>query len=396
MKQIFLCKSGSHVYGTNTPASDDDYRGIFVADPKFIRTPYHNIYEYRDPNEKDSVSYELSKFMQLYTDCNPNIVEFLWIDESDILVTSPAYELLRKYRYELLSSKAALTFSSYAISQMKSMVNKSKWENNPQTKEPPRQTKYVSLVVNYTDEKIFSINIEDYGDGYQLVHYGSNIYGVYKSVGHTTYNRKYTLNMNSEHFNHTDDEGNRRIPLFVVKFNIDEYKKDLDTWTNYWEWRNKKDKKIRLYELIGIELANRTEDGTEPYQGIDAVVNNDDMESLVKRLSTENLTDHLHLCKRHYDFKENNMDTKAGMHLVRIMRMCVEMLRDGVVNVKRPDAQELLDIRNGKWTYEELIKYGEETDKYVKEVLYPNTKLRNKPDIDLATSLILQIQDMVW
>ena len=93
MKQIFLCKSGSHVYGTNTPASDDDYRGIFVADPKFIRTPYHNIYEYRDPNEKDSVSYELSKFMQLYTDCNPNIVEFLWIDESDILVTSPAYEL---------------------------------------------------------------------------------------------------------------------------------------------------------------------------------------------------------------------------------------------------------------------------------------------------------------
>ena len=36
--------------------------------------------------------------------------------------------------------------------------------------------------------------------------------------------------MNSEHCNLTDDEGNRRIPLFIVKFNIDEYKKGMEEW----------------------------------------------------------------------------------------------------------------------------------------------------------------------
>jgi hypothetical protein len=46
------------------------------------------------------------------------------------------------------------------------------------------------------------------------------------------------------------------------------------------------------------------------------------------------------------------------MHLVRLMRMAKETLVTGKVIVKRPDAQELLEIRNGAWTYEQLIEYA--------------------------------------
>mgnify|MGYP000867359454 FL=1 len=113
MKTIFLGKAGSHSYGTNTATSDNDFRGIFLADPNFIRTPFYSINEFSDPNEKDSKSYELNKFMKLYSDCNPNIVELLWVDGEDIVTTSPAYELLRKHRYDLLCSKVAFTFSGY-------------------------------------------------------------------------------------------------------------------------------------------------------------------------------------------------------------------------------------------------------------------------------------------
>jgi hypothetical protein len=40
-------------------------------------------------------------------------------------------------------------------------------------------------------------------------------------------------------------------------------------------------------------------------------------------------------------------DTKHGMHLVRLIRMCRELLETGKVNVKRHDREELLAIRAG-------------------------------------------------
>ena len=49
-------------------------------------------------------------------------------------------------------------------------------------------------------------------------------------------------------------------------------------------------------------------------------------------------------------------DTKHAMHLVRLQRMAVEILRDKRVQVKRPDREELLAIRNGAWTYDALME----------------------------------------
>lgn len=399
MKHIFLGKAGSHSYGTNTATSDEDFRGIFVADKQFIRAPFVSMHEVNDTTQKDSKSYELNKFMKLYTECNPNIVELLWIDESDIITTSPAYELLRKHRYDLLCSKVAFTFSGYAISQLKSMKNQSKWENNPKPIDPPKQTDYISLVVNFTADKLFQIDITDYQHAHQLVHYGSNIYGLYRAKGHSTFNDTHHLNTNSEQFEHTDSNGNRRIPLHVIKFNIDGYKQDLEEWNNYWNWRNLKDKKVELYGLIEKELALRNSEVRsleEKTIGIDDVIKHENMSELLKTMQLDNLTDLLHLCKRHLDFKAVGIDCKHGMHLVRLLRMGREILEDGVVNVRRKDAKELLEIRNGSWSYDQLIAYGEEQDKYIREVAYANTTLRKKPNINLATDLILQVQDMVW
>ena len=87
---------------------------------------------------------------------------------------------------------------------------------------------------------------------------------------------------------------------------------------------------------------------------------------------------------------------KHGMHLVRLLRMGREILEHGEVFVKRPDAKELLEIRRGSWSYEQLVAYGEEQDELIRNKLYQETKLPKKPNIELASNLILQIQDMVW
>jgi hypothetical protein len=89
-------------------------------------------------------------------------------------------------------------------------------------------------------------------------------------------------------------------------------------------------------------------------------------------------------------------DTKHAMHLVRLLRTGAEALETGTIIVRRPDAEELLAIRNGAWSYADLIEYAEYMDKHVREVLYLKTKLPKKPNIELAANLIIQVQDMVW
>jgi predicted nucleotidyltransferase len=47
-------------------------------------------------------------------------------------------------------------------------------------------------------------------------------------------------------------------------------------------------------------------------------------------------------------------DTKHAMHLVRLLRMGIEVLETGRLVVTRPDRDELLAIRDGAWSYEAL------------------------------------------
>jgi len=57
---------------------------------------------------------------------------------------------------------------------------------------------------------------------------------------------------------------------------------------------------------------------------------------------------------------KSGYDTKHASHLVRLMRMGYEILTTGQVIVKRPDAEELLLIKNGGWSYERVMEYKEE------------------------------------
>lgn len=121
--------AGSRAYGTSLPTSDVDFRGIFVADPINVRTPFFRIDEAKDVTEEDTVIYELFQFMKLAVDCNPNVVESLWVDKSDIVFSTPAYDVLRSYAPQLLSSKIAFTTSGYATAQLKRLQQSKKKVN---------------------------------------------------------------------------------------------------------------------------------------------------------------------------------------------------------------------------------------------------------------------------
>jgi len=84
-------------------------------------------------------------------------------------------------------------------------------------------------------------------------------------------------------------------------------------------------------------------------------------------------------------------DCKNAAHLIRLLRMGIEFLNDGVLYVEREDAPQLLDIKRGKWTLDQvkaesdrLFKLADES--YLRSNLPTNV---NKDKInDLCVSII--------
>ena len=331
-------RAGSHAYGTNIATSDEDFRGIFVCDPVNLMTPFFPVRESTDVTEEDTKLYELAHFMKLCLDCNPNIVETLWVDMEDVIRHTEAYMYLRLQREDLLSSKVAFTFSGYAVSQLKRIKGHNKWINNPQPEVAPQPYEYLSVVQWMGEEKNLNPSIYLYKHDHRLVPYGGNIYGVFADPGRSLWDKHGNLNDVVE----SGDREKFRQPVMIIKWNKELYKEAKETHRKYWEWKN-----------------NRNETRSELEE-------------------------------------EYGYDTKHAMHLVRLLRMGEEILRGEGVKVKRPDAAELLSIRNGAWTYEELVVYAEEKDNLIRGELYKSTPLPKKPNIKNAARILMEVQNLVW
>lgn len=91
---------------------------------------------------------------------------------------------------------------------------------------------------------------------------------------------------------------------------------------------------------------------------------------------------------------------KHGMHMVRLLRMCVEILETGKVNVDRSeiDRAELLEVRHGHWTYDQLM---EESDRLMAliDTAAKSSKLPescDKKKIDRLCCELIQMQERAF
>jgi predicted nucleotidyltransferase len=83
-------------------------------------------------------------------------------------------------------------------------------------------------------------------------------------------------------------------------------------------------------------------------------------------------------------------NSKHALHLTRLTRMCKEILETGKVLVKRPDAQELIEIRNGKWTYDQLIEYFDKIEKEIK-LAYDKSTVKKLPNFAKIEQTVIEI-----
>jgi predicted nucleotidyltransferase len=83
-------------------------------------------------------------------------------------------------------------------------------------------------------------------------------------------------------------------------------------------------------------------------------------------------------------------DTKNAAHLIRLLRMGIEFLRDGELQVQREDAAQLLEIKRGEWPLEKIVS---EADRLfaVSEQAYLNSTLPKQPDKWMISKLAVYV-----
>ncbi len=84
-------------------------------------------------------------------------------------------------------------------------------------------------------------------------------------------------------------------------------------------------------------------------------------------------------------------DTKHATHLLRLLRMGEEILREGVVRVLRPDAEWLLAVRNGALTYDAVLALAAEHQARLAAVI-ASSPLPAEPAVTAADALLIELQ----
>ena len=94
---------------------------------------------------------------------------------------------------------------------------------------------------------------------------------------------------------------------------------------------------------------------------------------------------------------QHGYDTKFGMHTIRLLQTAEELLREGVLRVRRPNREFLLDVRNGKAfkNYDDFRKYAYDLIEKVR-ALEATTSLQKEPDRKAINDLIIGLQDQYW
>lgn len=94
--------------------------------------------------------------------------------------------------------------------------------------------------------------------------------------------------------------------------------------------------------------------------------------------------------KRRLLVEKFGFDTKNAAHLVRLLRMGIEFLKDGELHVLREDATQLLEIKRGEWSLDKIIA---ESDKLfaLAELAYQNSNLPIRPDHEKVNQLTIRI-----
>lgn len=94
--------------------------------------------------------------------------------------------------------------------------------------------------------------------------------------------------------------------------------------------------------------------------------------------------------KRKHLVTKYGFDCKNAAHCIRLLRMGIEFMYDGELYVERPDAEQLLEIKRGEWTLEQVQAEAERLFK-VAEIAHQRSTLPDGLDTEAINKLCVEI-----
>jgi hypothetical protein len=328
--------TGSHLYGTNTPDSDVDTRGIFLLPKDYIFGVLRNCFKVED-KITDTVYHEMKSFFKFAMKCNPNIIEYLFIPYKQMITSSPEWEMIVENRDLFLSNKAKNTFSGYAFAQMKRIKHHRAWLLHPPKKKPER--KDFGLPSNdkalLTKSKIGAFNeiiatyLQQIGRYHVLKDqlFELNKTHNYKAIIKNTTNLNFDAIKEIVPFNDN-------IMMALEKEKA--YGSALTQWQHYQDWlKHRNPFRAKLEAKFGY-------------------------------------------------------DTKHGLHLYRLVSECRELMTTGKITFPRPDKEHLLAIKDGIYTFEQLLEKFEKVNDELEEI-QKNSILPDSPQATKIDQMCIEI-----
>ena len=355
---ILLTVAGSRAYGMSIEESDVDLKGICIPPAKY-RDGFLHRFEQADKKdhmkvfydlltsiekekgkqgEVEGSVYEIRKFFNLAANNNPNIFDILFCRDEEIRFCGIPGNIIRSYAYDFLSTKCYWTFGSYAKAQLKRIELHRGYLLNPPTHKPTR------VEFNLPERTVIPFNQLDAARA----------------------------------------ERKKKIDSGEVEFgNLDE------------------SSKIYIQNQLANNLSEMEIGSDEKYAVAARMIGyNENFIDLLdrERRYRASITKY----SQYQKWKKNRNPERAAMeakfgydgkhagHLIRLSRMCTEILRDERVNIYRDDAEELLAIRNGIYTYEQLMELVKK-EEIKTEKAYKTSKLPKTPDKEKLDELCCRL-----
>lgn len=340
-RTVLLVRHGSHAYGTNTVNSDEDFKGIAIPTKEYFlgMVKHFEQAELKAP-DPDAVIYDIRKFFALAADCNPNIIEVLHTDPSDHFLVSPIGEIILEHKDAFLSKKIKHTFLGYSVSQLKRIQTHKRWIMNPPKSPPSRVEMGLPEQTLIPQDQLMAAQAE-----------------VQKELDRFQFDFMEDLSEPAK----IEIRSVMSEMLAELKITADDH------------WMSAA-RKVGLSDNF-IQIMQRERAYTSLKREWDQYQNWRKTRNPARALLEEKF----------------GYDTKHAYHLVRLIRMCREILTTGKVIVKRPDREELLSIRNGAWSYERLIEFAESEEKSLNELYNQSTALPKLPDRDKLDRLCIEL-----
>ena len=374
---LFEAITGSQAHGTNTPESDIDKSFVYIL-------PKNNLYgldfDYTQQIRvhADYTGFEIRRFLELAHINNPTILELFYSPEDCIITKHPAYQHALDIRDKLLTKRCRYSFAGYArkqITKAKGLDKMQNWEKDRVTRKEPIDFCYIIDKNGYSTRPLRYFleenNMEQKFCGVSKIPNARDVYAIfYDQKAHNCFSKYISEEEKEKLKNHLKiiDKPVGFGYKGVIKSGIGESPSESN--------------QLRLSSIPKGQSPSAT-----------LIYNKDSYTKYCKDYKSyqtwlENRNE-----KRWVETKKigQKIDSKNMMHCKRLLQIAREIAEDGTITIRRPNREELLDIRKGKVKLEDLISWAE-TEMNELGVLFDNSDLPNEVDRELINKTLIKIR----